>query len=74
MKDQIKWVCIYKTSSTFEAQAVHGNIESAGIPCVVINKQGSSVFTFGTVEVHVPEDRKSEAELILKDYPMINPN
>jgi len=74
MKDQIKWVCIYKTSSTFEAQAVHGNIESAGIPCVVLNKQGSSVFTFGTVEVHVPEDRKSEAELILKDYPMINPN
>lgn len=74
MQDQIKWVCIYKTSSTFEAEAIHGNIESAGIPCVIINKQGSSVFTFGTVEVHVPEERKTDAELLLKENPRINSN
>jgi hypothetical protein len=39
---QSKWVCIYKTSSRFDAQAAQGNLESSDIPCVMLNKQDSS--------------------------------
>lgn len=74
MSDSIKWVCIHKTSNKFEAEAVRGNIESAGIPCIILNKQDSSYLAFGYVEVHVPEQRKAEAEAILNEDPTINLN
>lgn len=67
MSDKIKWVCIYKSNSKFDAEVVKGNIESNEIPCVMLNKQDSSYMSFGYVELHVPEEFKSQAEDILKD-------
>ncbi len=74
MKDKIKWTCIRKTSNKFEGEAMKGNIESAGIPCVILNKQDSSYLSFGYVEIHVPEERKAEAEQILSEDPNYNLN
>jgi len=59
------WVCIYKTSSRFEAEAAKGNLESADIPCVLLNKQDSSYLAFGYVELHVPEDYVQKARACL---------
>lgn len=65
MNEKIKWVSVFKTTSNFEAQAVQGNIESAEIPCVIVNKQDSSLLAFGYVEVHVPEHLKNAALLVI---------
>lgn len=67
MSDKIKWVCVFKTSNTFEADAVKGNIESAEIPCVIINKQDSSYLTFGYVEVHVPAHLANAAQIVINN-------
>jgi hypothetical protein len=74
MQEQVNWVCIYKTNQKFEAEAVKGNLESAGVPCVVLNKQDSSYLAFGYVELHVPEHRKDDALRILSEDPTINLN
>ena len=74
MDNNIKWVCIYKTNNKFEAEVMRGNLESANIPCVILNKQDSSYLSFGYVEVHVPEDRKSDAESILREDNTFNLN
>jgi hypothetical protein len=74
MNDHIKWICIHKTSNKFEAEAMKGNIESAGIPCVILNKQDSSYLAFGYVELHVPENRVAEATALLQEDPNINLN
>lgn len=60
-----KWVCIFKTNRRFEAEAVRGNLESAEIPCILLNKQDSTYMAFGYVELHVPEENKEAAERIL---------
>jgi len=67
MSDKIKWICIYKSNNKFDAEVVKGNLESYDVPCVVINKQDSSYISFGYVELHVPEEFKTQAETILKD-------
>ncbi len=67
MSEKINWVCIYKTSNLFEAEAVKGNIESAEIPCVIVNKQDSSYLTFGYIEVHVPAHLANAAALVLNN-------
>jgi hypothetical protein len=74
MHNKIKWICIHKTSNKFEAEAIKGNIESAGIPCVILNKQDSSYLSFGYVEVHIPEERKQEVEQLLSEDPNVNLN
>ncbi|HNB82748.1 MAG TPA: DUF2007 domain-containing protein [Chitinophagaceae bacterium] len=61
----MKWTCIYKTTSRFEAEAIQGNLDSAGIPCVILNKQDSSYLAFGYVEIHVPEPKVNDARIIL---------
>ncbi|MCC7031144.1 MAG: DUF2007 domain-containing protein [Chitinophagaceae bacterium] len=67
MADNTKWVCIFKTSNRFEAEAVKGNIESAGINCVILNRQDSSLLAFGYVEVHVPEHSSNAAQLVINN-------
>ena len=67
MSDKIKWICIYKSNNKFDAEVVKGNLESNDFPCVMINKQDSSYMSFGYVELHVPEEFKTQAETILKD-------
>ncbi len=73
MDNKNKWVCVYKTGSKFEAEALCGNLENEGIPCVVLNKQDSSYLAFGYVELHVPEERKQEALSFINQLPQ-NPN
>ena len=60
-----KWICIYKTNSSFEAAAVQGNVESAGITCVMLNKQDSSYLAFGYIELHVTEENEQQAKEII---------
>ncbi|MBK7692150.1 MAG: DUF2007 domain-containing protein [Bacteroidetes bacterium] len=67
MNEKINWVCVYKTSNLFEAEVVKGNIESAEIPCVIVNKQDSSYLSFGYVEVHVPATLAKAADLVLNN-------
>jgi hypothetical protein len=67
MSDKIKWICVYKSNNKFDAEVVKGNLESNEIPCVIINKQDSSYMAFGYVELHVPEEFKTQVEPILKD-------
>lgn len=74
MNETFNWVCVRKTSNKFEAEAMRGNLESAGIPCVILNKQDSSYLAFGYVEVHVPENRLGEAEETLRGDNHINLN
>jgi len=74
MSDQITWTCIHKTNNKFEADVMKGNIESAGIPCVIVNKQDSSYLAFGYVEVHIPENRKDEVTALLGEDPTIQLN
>ncbi len=66
MSNDIKWTVLHKTTSSFEAEALKGNLETQGIPAIVLNKQDSSYNTFGYVEVHVDESRLEEALAILK--------
>jgi hypothetical protein len=66
MSDKIKWVCVYKSNSRFDAEVVKGNVESNNIPCVMINKQDSTYMAFGYVELHVPEEFKTQAETIIQ--------
>ncbi len=68
MSDSITWTCIYKTAKRFEAEAIRGNLESSDIPCVILNKQDSSYLAFGLIEIHVPENKRKAAELILSDH------
>ena len=60
-----QWICIYKTTSSFEAAAVQGNIESEGIACVMLNKQDSSYLAFGYIELHVLAENETQAKEII---------
>lgn len=60
------WICVFKSSSRFEAEAARGNLESAAIPCVMLNKQDSSYLAFGYVELHVPEEFMEQAKQLLQ--------
>ncbi|MEZ5046479.1 MAG: DUF2007 domain-containing protein [Chitinophagaceae bacterium] len=60
-----KWVCVYKTNNSFNGDVVKGNLESAQIPCVIINKQDRSYLNFGLVELHVPEEYAQAAIQLL---------
>jgi hypothetical protein len=65
MNEHIKWVCVYKTPQKFEAEVIKGNLESAGIPCILLNKQDSSYLAFGYVELHVPDNYQAQAEALI---------
>lgn len=67
MSEIINWVCVHKTNSRFEADALKVNLEHADIPCVIINKQDSSYLMFGYVEVHIPESYRQAAEHIINE-------
>ena len=60
------WVCVYKTTRAFEADAVAGNLKNQDISAVIINKQDQSYLAFGYVEVHVPAEDQTRAEEIIQ--------
>lgn len=49
-----------------EVEILAGNLESADIPCVVVNKQDSS-YAFGYYELHVLSDDALTASQLIKD-------
>jgi hypothetical protein len=61
------WICIHKTSSRFEAEAIRGNLDANGIACVVMNKQDSSYISIGYFEIHVPEQEATRALTFLSN-------
>lgn len=61
------WVCITKTSSKFEAEAIIGNLTMNEIPAIMLNKQDSSYLAFGYIEIHIPEIFKEKAQEVLQN-------
>ncbi len=61
-----RWVKIYTSPQTFEAEIIVGNLESEGIEAVVVNKKSSSYTVFGEAEVHVHEIDAERALEIIK--------
>lgn len=66
MNEKAKWICVFKSNNKFEAEAVKGNLENLGIPCVELNKQDSSYLNFGYVELHIPEEFVDAANEIIQ--------
>ena len=63
-----RWIKIYSSTQTFQADIIAGNLESEGIEAVVINKKSSSYNMFGEAEVHVREhDAEKALEIIKKE-------
>jgi len=60
------WVCVYKATKRFDAEAVRGNLEHAGITAVLFNRQDSSYLAFGYVEVHVPATQEAAAIAVIE--------
>jgi hypothetical protein len=61
----VKWIKVYATAQTYQAEIIKGNLENAGIPAVVINKRDSSYLNFGEAEIYVAEtDAETAIELI----------
>ena len=67
MNNQTDWICIEKTSSRFEAEAMRGNLEHAGFTCVVLNKQDSAYISIGYFEIHVPVQEAEAAKTYLNN-------
>ncbi|MGI9191672.1 MAG: putative signal transducing protein [Chitinophagaceae bacterium] len=65
MNNRTDWICIQKTSSRFEAEAMRGNLEHAGFNCVVLNKQDSAYISIGYFELHVPQQEAEAAQTYL---------
>ena len=65
MSNNINWICIYKTNVDFEAEAIKGNLETQGIPTIILNKKDSAYQNFGYLEIHVDESKKDEAIVFL---------
>ncbi len=59
------WKCIYKTTSLFEAETIKGNLESANIETVILNKRDSSYLSFGYIEIHVNSANEQAAAEVL---------
>ena len=51
MKDQIKWVSLFKTKNRIEAYQILSLLESKEIRCVPLDKIDSSYNNFGYFEV-----------------------
>jgi hypothetical protein len=61
------WIRIFSTTDPGKAAIYKGRLDENGIPAVILNKQDSSYVFLGKVEIHVPADRKDEAEALLDE-------
>lgn len=73
MSSQEKWVTVFRSTNAVFAEIVRGNIESAGIPCVLMNKQSSSYVTTlpGSAELQVPQSFLDQSLQILREAGII---
>ena len=67
MKDQIKWVSLFKTKNRIEAYQVLSLLESKEIMCIPLDKIDSSYNNFGYFEVLVSEKNYLNAKSLLTE-------
>ena len=68
MKEQIKWVSLFKTKNRIEAYQILSLLESKEIMCIPLDKIDSSYNNFGYFEVLVSEKN------YLKDKSLLTEN
>ena len=61
-----KWVQVYKTKTTYQAEIVKQVLESNDIKCISVNKIDSSYNNFGYHEVLVVEKNYLEAQKLIQ--------
>jgi len=68
------WVTIYQSSTDYEADMVRDRLDSAGIPAAVFTQRDHvlnlNVGKLALVFVLVPEDRRADAEALLRELPL----
>ena len=67
MKDQIKWVSLFKTKNRIEAYQILSLLESKEIMCIPLDKIDSSYNNFGYFEVLVSEKNYLKAKSLLTE-------
>ena len=67
MKDQIKWVSLFKTKNRIEAYQILSLLESKEIRCIPLDKIDSSYNNFGYFEVLVSEKNYLKAKSFLTE-------
>ena len=73
MSNDINWIVIHKTTSRFEAEAVKGNLETNGIPAILLDKKEHAIAnTIGYVEIHVDASKKEEALALINELDKLN--
>ena len=65
MKEQIKWVSLYKTKNRIEAYQILSLLESKEVGCIPLDKIDSSYNNFGYFEVLVSEKNYLKAKSLL---------
>ena len=65
MKEQIKWVSLFKTKNRIEAYQILSLLESKEIMCIPLDKIDSSYNNFGYFEVLVSEKNYLKAKSLL---------
>ena len=67
MKEQIKWVSLFKTKNRIEAYQILSLLESKEIMCISLDKIDSSYNNFGYFEVLVSEKNYLKAKSLLTE-------
>ena len=67
MKDQIKWVSLFKTKNRIEAYQILSLLECKEIRCIPLDKIDSSYNNFGYFEVLVSEKNYLKAKSLLTE-------
>ena len=67
MKEQIKWVSLFKTKNRIEAYQILSLLESKEIMCIPLDKIDSSYNNFGYFEVLVSEKNYLKAKSLLTE-------
>ncbi len=69
--DQVDWVKLVEVTDQFEAELIHGFLESEGVPCTLESLVfNAEPFTFGPlskVRIHVPAESVDQARTLLRD-------
>ena len=64
--NNINWVKIYTTNKIHLLEIIKSILEDSNIPCTSIDKKDSS-YSFGEIEIYVPEVSVSAAQNLLKE-------
>ena len=67
MKDQIKWVSLFKTKNRIEAYQILSLLESKEVRCIPLDKIDYSYNNFGYFEVLVSEKNYLKAKSLLTE-------